>query len=119
MLDQILTKDSVTVHVDAIVNFRITNPVMSVKNVRNADYATRQLAQTTLRNILGSHKLSELLELRDTIQQQLQQQLDEATDPWGVKVETVAVKDVRIPKDLQRAMAAEAEATREAKAKVC
>ena len=58
---------------------------MSVKNVRNADYATRQLAQTTLRNILGSHKLSELLELRDTIQQQLQQQLDEATDPWGVK----------------------------------
>ena len=117
-LIQILTKDSVTVHVDAIVNFRIVNPVMSVKNVRNADYATRQLAQTTLRNILGSHKLSELLELRDTIQQQLQQQLDEATDPWGVKVETVAVKDVRIPKDLQRAMAAEAEATREAKAKV-
>ena len=91
---------------------------MSVKNVRNADYATRQLAQTTLRNILGSHKLSELLELRDTIQEQLQTQLDEATDPWGVKVETVAVKDVRIPKDLQRAMAAEAEATREAKAKV-
>ena len=91
---------------------------MSIKNVRNADYATRQLAQTTLRNILGSHKLSELLELRDTIQQQLQQQLDEATDPWGVKVETVAIKDVRIPRELQRAMAAEAEATREAKAKV-
>ena len=91
---------------------------MSIKNVRNADYATRQLAQTTLRNILGSHKLSELLELRDTIQQQLQQELDEATDPWGVKVETVAIKDVRIPRELQRAMAAEAEATREAKAKV-
>ena len=91
---------------------------MSIKNVRNADYATRQLAQTTLRNILGSHKLSELLELRDTIQQQLQTQLDEATDPWGVKVETVAIKDVRIPRELQRAMAAEAEATREAKAKV-
>ena len=91
---------------------------MSIKNVRNADYATRQLAQTTLRNILGSHKLSELLELRDTIQHQLQTQLDEATDPWGVKVETVAIKDVRIPRELQRAMAAEAEATREAKAKV-
>ncbi len=106
-------------NVDAIVNFRIVDPVMSVVKITNADWATRLLAQTTLRNILGSHKLSELLESRDTIQQQLRQQLDEGTDPWGVKVETVAIKDVRIPKELQRSMAAEAEANREAKARVC
>ncbi len=115
---QILSKDSVTVNVDAIVNFRIVDPVVSVVKVTNADRATRLLAQTTLRNILGSHKLSELLESRESIQQQLRQQLDEGTDPWGVKVETVAIKDVRIPQELQRSMAAEAEAAREAKAKV-
>lgn len=114
----ILSKDSVTVHVDAIVNYSIFNPVMAVNNIYNADAATQLLAQTILRNILGSHKLSELLELRETIQQQLQQQLDEATDQWGVKVEMVLIKDVRIPRDLQRSMAAEAEASREAKAKV-
>ena len=105
-------------NVDAIVNFRIVDPVMSVVKIRNADWATRLLAQTTLRNILGAHKLSELLESRESIQQQLQQQLDEGTDPWGVKVSTVAIKDVRIPQELQRSMAAEAEANREAKAKV-
>nr|CCK33019.1 mechanosensory family member [Suberites domuncula] len=115
---RILSKDSVTVNVDAIVNFRIVDPVMSVVKITNADWATRLLAQTTLRNILGSHKLSELLECRESIQQQLRQQLDEGTDPWGVKVETVAIKDVRIPQELQRSMAAEAEANREAKAKV-
>lgn len=92
---------------------------MSVVKIRNADWATRLLAQTTLRNILGAHKLSELLESRDSIQRQLREQLDEGTDPWGVKVETVAIKDVRIPHELQRSMAAEAEANREAKAKVC
>lgn len=107
-----------TVNVDAIVIFRIVDPVVSVVRVRDADRATRLLAQTTLRNILGAHKLSELLESRESIQQQLRQQLDEGTDPWGVKVETVAIKDVRIPKELQRSMAAEAEANREAKAKV-
>ena len=91
---------------------------MSVKNIRDVDRATKLLAQTTLRNILGSHKLSELLELRESIQKELKRQLDEATDVWGVKVEDVAVKDVRIPRELQRSMAAEAEASREAKAKV-
>ena len=91
---------------------------MSVKNIRDVDRATKLLAQTTLRNILGSHKLSELLELRESIQKDLKRQLDEATDVWGVKVEDVAVKDVRIPRELQRSMAAEAEASREAKAKV-
>lgn len=103
---------------DAIVNYYIFDPVMAVNNVYNADAATQLLAQTILRNILGSHKLAEILELRETIQQQLQQQLDEATDMWGVRVEKVLIKDVRIPKDLQRSMAAEAEASREAKAKV-
>ena len=107
-----------TVQVDAIVNYYVFNPVMSVNNIYNANAATQLLAQTILRNILGSHKLSELLELRETIQGQLQQQLDEATDQWGVKVEKVLIKDVRIPRDLQRSMAAEAEASREAKAKV-
>ena len=105
--------------VDAIVNYYIFNPVMSVNNVYNADSATRLLAQTILRNILGSYKLSELLELRESIQGDLRKQLDEATDNWGVKVEKVLIKDVRIPRDLQRSMAAEAEASREAKAKVC
>lgn len=107
-----------TVSVDAIINYSIFNPVMAVNKIYNANAATQLLAQTTLRNILGSHKLSELLELRETIQEQLQQQLDEATDEWGVKVEKVLIKDVRIPRDLQRSMAAEAEASREAKAKV-
>ncbi len=115
---QILSKDSVTVNVDAIVNYYISDPVMSVNNVFNANKATQLLSQTVLRNILGAHKLSELLELRDSIQFQLQQQLDEATDQWGVKVEKVFIKDVRIPQELQRSMAAEAEASREANAKV-
>ena len=84
----------------------------------NANAATQLLSQTVLRNILGSHKLAEILELRETIQGMLQHQLDDATDQWGVKVEKVLIKDVRIPKDLQRSMAAEAEASREAKAKV-
>lgn len=107
-----------TVTVDAIVNYYIFNPVMSVKNVYNANHATQLLAQTILRNILGSYKLSELLELRERIQGDLRSQLDEATDNWGVKVEKVLIKDVTIPRDLQRSMAAEAEASREAKAKV-
>ncbi len=113
-----MSKDSVTIHVDAIVNYCISNPVLAVNKVYNANAATQLLSQTILRNILGSHKLAEILELRETIQGLLQQQLDEATDPWGVKVEKVLIKDVRIPKDLQRSMAAEAEASREAKAKV-
>jgi len=115
---QILTKDSVTVHVDAVVNYHIFNAVMSVKNITDANRATQLLAQTTLRNILGTHKLAELLSARDVLQEQLRRQLDEGTDPWGVKVDLVAIKDVRIPKEMQRAMAAEAEADREAKAKI-
>ncbi|RMX37173.1 hypothetical protein pdam_00010691 [Pocillopora damicornis] len=115
---EILTKDSVTVAVDAVVYFRISDPTMSVTNVEKADQSTRLLAQTTLRNFLGTKNLSEILADREEISHAMQTSLDSATDPWGVKVERVEVKDVRLPQQLQRAMAAEAEATRDARAKV-
>lgn len=115
---EILTKDSVTVTVDAVVYFRIQDAVSSVCNVDNVKTATRLLAQTTLRNMLGTKSLSEILSEREEISNSMQQTLDVATDPWGVLVERVEVKDVRLPQNLQRAMAAEAEAHRDAKAKV-
>ncbi|XGW35322.1 hypothetical protein V3C99_018938 [Haemonchus contortus] len=115
---EILSKDSVTVAVDAVVYFRISNATISVTNVEDASRSTKLLAQTTLRNILGTRTLAEMLSDREAISHQMQSTLDEATDPWGVKVERVEVKDVRLPLQLQRAMAAEAEATREAGAKV-
>ncbi|XP_067016629.1 stomatin-like [Acropora muricata] len=115
---EILTKDSVTVAVDAVVYFRIHDATTSITNVENANRSTRLLAQTTLRNVLGTKNLSEILADREHISHTMQSSLDEATDPWGVKVERVEVKDVRLPQQLQRAMAAEAEASREARAKV-
>ncbi len=128
---QILSKDSVTVAVDAVVYFRISNATISVTNVEDSARSTKLLAQTTLRNILGTKTLAEMLSDREAISLQmqalnsffltcvhLQATLDEATEPWGVKVERVEVKDVRLPVQLQRAMAAEAEAAREARAKV-
>ena len=115
---EILTRDSVTITVDAVTYFRISNPVASVCTVEDARRSTRLLAQTTLRNELGTKNLSEVLMERDNISQSIQQILDVATDPWGVKVERVEIKDVRLPQNLQRAMAAEAEASREARAKV-
>lgn len=115
---EILTRDSVTITVDAVTYFRINNPIASVCNVEDFQRSTRLLAQTTLRNELGTKLLSEVLLERDNISQSIQQILDVATDPWGVKVERVEVKDVRLPQNLQRAMAAEAEASREARAKV-
>ncbi|KAF7259075.1 hypothetical protein EG68_03917 [Paragonimus skrjabini miyazakii] len=115
---EVLTRDSVTVAVDAVVYYRIYNPVVSITNVEDADRSTRLLAATTLRNVLGTKNLSEILSERDIISSTMQTMLDEATDPWGVKVERVEVKDVRLPVQLQRAMAAEAEAAREARAKV-
>ncbi|RTG81219.1 erythrocyte band 7 integral membrane protein, partial [Schistosoma bovis] len=117
-IEQVLTRDSVTVAVDAVVYYRIYNPVVAITNVEDADRSTRLLAATTLRNVLGTKNLSEILSERDTISGMMQTMLDEATDPWGVKVERVEVKDVRLPVQLQRAMAAEAEAAREARAKV-
>ena len=115
---EILTKDSVTVAVDAVIYFRIYDAVMSVTGVANASSSTRLLAQTTLRNHLGTRTLSGILTDRDAIATEMQSVLDEATDPWGIKVERVEIKDVRLPHSLQRAMAAEAEASREAKAKI-
>ncbi|KAH9488088.1 hypothetical protein Btru_065395 [Bulinus truncatus] len=115
---EILSKDSVTVAVDAVVYFKVSNPVMSVINVMNAKSSTQLLAQTFLRNVLGTKTLSEILSDREHISGTLKVSLDEATDHWGIKVDRVEIKDVRLPIQLQRAMAAEAEATREAKAKV-
>ena len=115
---EILTKDSVTVAVDAVIYSRIFDPTMSVCNVENADSSTRLLAATTLRNVLGTKNMSEILTDRDSIAHTMQGILDESTDPWGIKVERVEIKDVRLPVQLQRAMAAEAEASREARAKV-
>uniref|UniRef100_A0A915DRJ2 Band 7 domain-containing protein n=1 Tax=Ditylenchus dipsaci TaxID=166011 RepID=A0A915DRJ2_9BILA len=115
---EILSKDSVTVAVDVVVYFRISNATISVTNVEDSSRSTKLLAQTTLRNILGTKTLAEMLSDREQISLNIQETLDEATYPWGVKVERVEIKDVRLPVQLQRAMAAEAEATREARAKV-
>jgi len=115
---EILTRDSVTITVDAVTYFRIANPVDSVCNVEDTSRSTKLLAATTLRNELGTKNLTDVLLEREAISHSIQQILDEATDPWGVKVERVEIKDVRLPQMLQRAMAAEAEAAREARAKV-
>jgi len=115
---EVLTRDSVTVAVDAVVYYRVNNATMSITNVEDSNRSTRLLAATTLRNVLGTKNLSEILSDREHISSTMQVSLDEATDPWGIKVERVEVKDVRLPVQLQRAMAAEAEASREARAKV-
>jgi len=115
---EILTKDSVTVAVDAVVYFKIFNPMNSVINVQNASQSTRLLASTTLRNMLGTKNLHDILADREEIAHAMLEQLDNATDNWGIRVERVEVKDVRLPQQLQRAMAAEAEASRQARAKV-
>ncbi|KAK3590595.1 hypothetical protein CHS0354_001619 [Potamilus streckersoni] len=115
---EILTKDSVTVAVDAVIYARIFDATTSIINVENAHESTKLLAATTLRNILGTKNLNELLTDRESISHSMQGTLDDATDPWGIKVERVEMKDVRLPVQMQRAMAAEAESSREAKAKV-
>lgn len=115
---EVLTKDSVTVSVDAVVYYRVHNATISIANVENAHHSTRLLAQTTLRNMLGTHNLHEILSDRENISTSMQSTLDEATEAWGIKVERTEIKDVRLPVQLQRAMAAEAEAAREARAKV-
>ncbi|XP_024944795.1 band 7 protein AGAP004871 isoform X2 [Cephus cinctus] len=115
---EILTKDSVTVSVDAVVYYRIKEPLNAVVKIANYSHSTRLLAASTLRTVLGTRSLAEILSERETISHTMQASLDEATDPWGVKVERVEIKDVRLPVQLQRAMAAEAEAAREARAKV-
>lgn len=115
---EILSKDSVTVAVDAVVYYRVQNPTIAVSNVENFSHSTRLLAATTLRNVLGTKNLTEILSERESISKAMKATLDEATDPWGVLVERVEMKDVRLPLEMQRSMAAEAEAAREARAKV-
>ena len=115
---QILSRDSVTVVVDAVVYYRIFDATIAITNVKNYGRSTRLLAAATLRNVLGTRNLSEILSERGAISQSIQSILDEVSHPWGVKVERVEVKDVRLPVQMQRAMAAEAEAARDARAKV-
>ncbi|GBP84958.1 Mechanosensory protein 2 [Eumeta japonica] len=115
---EVLTRDSVTVAVDAVVYYRIKEPLNAVVRVADYSASTRLLAATTLRNVLGMRDLAQLLSDREAISHMMQSNLDEATDPWGVEVERVEIKDVRLPVQLQRAMAAEAEADREARAKI-
>ncbi|XP_059094479.1 band 7 protein AGAP004871-like isoform X4 [Tigriopus californicus] len=115
---EILSRDSVTVSVDAVVYFNVIDAEQALCSIDDFSHSTRLLAATTLRNVLGTKNLAEILSERETISHIMQSSLDEATDPWGVKVERVEIKDVRLPVQLQRAMAAEAEAAREARAKV-
>ncbi len=113
-----ITKDNVTVKVNAVCYFRVVDPVAAVVNVSNYLLATQQIAQTTLRSVLGQSELDELLAERDKINHQLQRIIDEQTEPWGVKVSIVEVKDVELPATMQRAMARQAEAEREKRAKI-
>lgn len=113
-----ITRDNVTVKVNAVVYFRVVDPAAAVVNVEDYRRATWNIAQTTLRNVLGQSELDELLAHRERINQKLQQIIDEATEPWGVKVSIVEVKDVELPQTMQRAMARQAEAEREKRAKI-
>jgi regulator of protease activity HflC (stomatin/prohibitin superfamily) len=115
---EVITKDNVPVRVNAVAYFRIVEPKNAIVQVENYMVATSQIAQTTLRSVLGQHLLDELLSERDKINAILQEIIDEATAPWGIKVSIVEVKDVEIPQGMQRAMARQAEAERERRAKV-
>jgi regulator of protease activity HflC (stomatin/prohibitin superfamily) len=114
----IITRDNVSVKVNAVVYFRVIDPARAVVEVENYMYATSQLSQTTLRSVLGQVELDDLLAERDRLNQQLQTILDTQTDPWGIKVSAVEVKHVDLPQDMQRAMARQAEAEREKRAKI-
>src|SRR3954447_19830938 len=115
---EVITKDNVPVRVNAVAYFRIVEPKNAIVQVENFMVATSQIAQTTLRSVLGQHLLDELLSERDKINAILQEIIDESTSPWGIKVSIVEVKDVEIPTGMQRAMARQAEAERERRAKV-
>ncbi|XP_053343936.1 stomatin [Clarias gariepinus] len=117
-LFKVLTKDSVTIMVDGVVYYRVFNPTISITKVEDANLATQMLAQTTLRNMLGTKSLADILRDREEMAEQMEEVLYSASKNWGIKVERVELKDVKLPSTLQRAMAAEAEATREARAKV-
>lgn len=114
----IITRDNVSVKVNAVVYFRVVNPLNAILQVENYIYATSQMSQTTLRSILGQASLDELLSEREKLSQELQTVIDTHTDPWGIKVTQVAIKQVDLPQDMQRAMALQAQAEREKRAKI-
>jgi regulator of protease activity HflC (stomatin/prohibitin superfamily) len=114
----VITKDNVTVKVNAVVYFRVVDPESSVVKVLDHIRATSLISQTTLRNVLGQSELDELLSQREALNQKLQHIIDEQTDPWGVKVSIVEIKDVELPESMRRSMAAQAEAERERRAKI-
>jgi regulator of protease activity HflC (stomatin/prohibitin superfamily) len=114
----VITRDNVSVKVSAVVYFRVIDPNRAIVDVENYRYATSQLAQTTLRSVLGQADLDDLLSERERLNQQLQHILDQHTGPWGIKVSSVEVKHVDLPPDMQRAMARQAEAEREKRAKI-
>lgn len=115
---EVITRDNVTVRVNAVAYFRVVDPNAAIVNVTDYNRATSQIAQTTLRSVLGQSTLDDLLSERETINERLQQIIDEQTEPWGVKVSIVEVKDVELPQTMQRAMARQAEAERDKRAKV-
>jgi len=114
----VITRDNVSVKVNAVVYFRVMDPRRAIVEVESYHYATSQLSQTTLRSVLGQVELDDLLSERERLNHQLQIQLDQHTDPWGIKVSSVEVKHVDLPPDMQRAMARQAEAEREKRAKI-
>jgi regulator of protease activity HflC (stomatin/prohibitin superfamily) len=114
----VITRDNISVKVNAVIYFRVVNPQAAVLNVENFMYATSQLAQTTLRSVLGQQELDDLLANRDKINKNLQEILDVHTEPWGIKISSVEVKNVDLPQEMQRAIAKQAEAERERRAKV-
>ncbi len=117
-VQETITKDNVPVRVNAVVYFRVIDPVRAVTQVSNYIMATSQIAQTTLRSVIGQAHLDELLSEREKLNLQLQKIIDEATDPWGIKVSTVEIKDVELPSGMQKAMARQAEAERERRARI-
>ena len=114
----VITKDNVSIKVNAVVYFRVVHPDKAIVDVENYHFATSQLSQTTLRSILGQSELDELLAEREKINRQLQRIIDEQTEPWGIKISNVEVKHVDLPAEMQRAMAKQAEAERDRRAKV-
>ncbi|MHC1636246.1 MAG: slipin family protein [Candidatus Methanospirareceae archaeon] len=115
---EVITRDNVTTKVNAVVYYRVVDPERAITQVERYDYATSQIALTTLRSVVGQAELDELLSERDKLNMQLQKIIDEATDPWGIKVTAVEIKDVELPKEMQRAMALQAEAERERRARI-
>ena len=115
---EIMTKDNVPAKVNAVIYFRVIDPCKAVVDVQNYQLATMQIAQTTLRGVLGESELDELLSARDKINQKLQEIIDKQTDPWGIEVSVVEVKEVELPETMKRAMARQAEVERERRAKV-